>query len=110
MRCIAAVQAHSESIANWGPGSAAVRAQSSSAHETVTRPRPLGTMLTQAATMALLLQVLQAIPPKQAGDDPGPGHAGTVLCVAAHPTLPLMASAGHEPDCTVKLWSAEPSS
>lgn len=67
-------------------------------------------MLTQAATMALLLQVLQAIPPKQAGDDPGPGHAGTVLCVAAHPTLPLMASAGHEPDCTVKLWSAEPSS
>lgn len=52
-------------------------------------------------------QVLQHIPPSKGGDTPGPGHSGAVLCVAAHPTRPLLASAGRDPDNTVKLWSAE---
>jgi WD40 repeat protein len=56
-----------------------------------------------------LLQVLQHIPPSGGGDKPGSGHSAAVLCVSAHPTQPLLASAGHDPDNTVKIWSAEDS-
>ena len=45
-----------------------------------------------------------------ARDDPaaaaaGFGHAGAVLCVAAHPrALPVFASAGGAGDCCVRIW------
>lgn len=34
------------------------------------------------------------------------GHTAPVLCVAAHPRKPLLASAANDPDCTIKIWSA----
>jgi hypothetical protein len=53
-------------------------------------------------------QVLQHIPPRKAPTDAGAGHCGAVLCVAAavRGGEQLMASAAHEPDCAVKIWSS----
>lgn len=50
---------------------------------------------------APLLGVLRGRP---SADAPGQGHCDAVLSVAAHPTLPVMASAGHERDRAVKIW------
>eukprot|EP00639_Heterosigma_akashiwo_P027772 CAMPEP_0194679778 /NCGR_PEP_ID=MMETSP0295-20121207/11008_1 /TAXON_ID=39354 /ORGANISM="Heterosigma akashiwo, Strain CCMP2393" /LENGTH=396 /DNA_ID=CAMNT_0039565273 /DNA_START=142 /DNA_END=1332 /DNA_ORIENTATION=+ len=36
------------------------------------------------------------------------GHTDTVLCVAAHPTRPLLASGGLTRDCTIRLWEDVP--
>ena len=50
-------------------------------------------MLSMAAHAGVccMLQVLQHIPPSKVGDEAsGPGHSAAVLCVAAHPTLPLL--------------------
>ena len=51
------------------------------------------------------LQVLQRVPGRSSKEEAGPGHCGPVLCVTAHATQPVLASAGHEPDCSVKIWS-----
>lgn len=50
--------------------------------------------------------VVQRIPGRAGAEAPGDGHCAPVLCVAAHPSAPMLASAAHEPDCSVKLWSA----
>jgi hypothetical protein len=52
------------------------------------------------------MQVVQQLPGRDSSEQPGDGHCAAVLCVAAHPSKPMLASAGHEPDCSVKIWSA----
>jgi hypothetical protein len=52
-------------------------------------------------------QVLQHIPGRKSSEAPGNGHCGPVLCVAAHEQQPVLASAGHEPDNTVKIWTRD---
>jgi hypothetical protein len=52
------------------------------------------------------LQLVQQLPGRSSSEQPGDGHCAAVLCVAAHPSRPVLASAGHDPDCTVKIWAA----
>lgn len=51
--------------------------------------------------------MLQHIPGRKSSEAPGDGHCGPVLCVAAHEQQPVLASAGHEPDNTVKIWTRD---
>lgn len=50
-----------------------------------------------------------AEPPPAAESSGTVGHSAPVLCVTAHPSRPLLASGANDPDCTIKIWSAESS-
>uniref|UniRef100_A0A383VEF5 WDR5-like beta-propeller domain-containing protein n=1 Tax=Tetradesmus obliquus TaxID=3088 RepID=A0A383VEF5_TETOB len=54
-------------------------------------------------------KLVQQLPGRSSSEEPGDGHCAAVLCIAAHPSRPVVASAGHDPDCTVKIWAAEAS-
>eukprot|EP00879_Flechtneria_rotunda_P026913 GHRR01028758.1.p1 GENE.GHRR01028758.1~~GHRR01028758.1.p1 ORF type:complete len:217 (+),score=70.32 GHRR01028758.1:881-1531(+) len=51
-------------------------------------------------------QVVNQIPGRASSDEAGDGHCAPVLCMSTHQLQPLLASAGHDGDCTVKIWSA----
>ena len=53
-------------------------------------------------------QVAQRIPGRAEPSDPGNGHCDAVLCIDAHPTRPMLVSAGHKKDRTAKLWEHQP--
>ncbi|KAI8470222.1 MAG: transcriptional repression protein [Monoraphidium minutum] len=36
----------------------------------------------------------------------GASHGGAVLCVTAHPSLPLVVTGGQDADCAIKVWAA----
>lgn len=50
-------------------------------------------------------KIVQRIPGRPDAAAPGDGHCDAVLCVAAHPLQPLLASGALEKDCTVRLWA-----
>lgn len=37
----------------------------------------------------------------------GQGHGAAALCITAHPARPVVVTGGQEPDCCIKVWSAE---
>ena len=49
-------------------------------------------------------KLLQREPGAAAG---GAGHGAATLCIAAHPTRPVVLTGGQELDCAIKVWSAE---
>ena len=56
------------------------------------------------AVQPSMVKVLRGRP---SPDAPGDGHYGPVLSVTAHPTLPLLASAGYEGDAVVRVWQLQ---
>jgi WD40 repeat protein len=36
----------------------------------------------------------------------GAGHGAPALCIASHPSEPLVLTGGQEPDCAIKVWRA----
>lgn len=61
----------------------------------------------ELATWRTFVQVLQRIEPGSEQQGSGGGHCDAVLGVDAHPCEPLLASAGHAKDRTVKLWRSQ---
>ncbi len=50
------------------------------------------------------LQIVQKIPGRANGDDPGDGHHDKVIGISCHPDKKLIASGSLSGDTTVRIW------
>ncbi|KAF8073092.1 Wdr5 [Scenedesmus sp. PABB004] len=97
-------------VARTYTGHTNTRFCSTMAFATALGPRPL--VAAGSEDGGLLLwdvdskQVVHRVPGRARAEDPGDGHCAPVSRVAAHASVPLLATAALDPDCSIKIWAA----